>query len=94
LCPSPSIDLVVAIFKDSLKSTNISKSVGKVERSVGLFINNEINNINNADVKDIIRKKSSSPFGKGIIIIASIANINPTSTYSFLNNISLMFILN
>jgi len=80
---------VVAIFKDSLNKTKISKSVGNVDNSVGLCIKSEIKSIKSADVKEIIKKKSSIHFGSGMIIIASIEKINATSTYSFLNNTSL-----
>jgi hypothetical protein len=80
---------VVAILRDNLKRTKISNSVGKVESSVGLWIKSEIKSIKSAEVKEIIRKKSSIHFGNGTIIIASIEKINATSTYSFLNKISL-----
>jgi hypothetical protein len=35
LCPSFKIDLVVAIFKASLKRTRIKSKVGNVDKSVG-----------------------------------------------------------
>jgi hypothetical protein len=92
LCPSLNIDLVVAIFKDNLKSTRINSNVGNVDRSVGFWINKDIRSINIADVNDNIRKKSNIAFGNGTIIIANIAKINPISTYSLRNSISLIFI--
>ena len=88
LCPSPKIDRVVAIFRDNLNNTRINKSVGKVDKSVGFCTNNDINRIKRPEVRDIIKKKSSSSFGNGTIIIASIEKTKPTSTYSFLNKSS------
>jgi len=92
LCPSLKIDLVVAIFNESLKSTRIKSSVGKVERSVGRCTNKDIKRIKIPEVKESIRKKSSIPFGKGTTMIANIAKMNATKTYSFLKNRSLTLI--
>jgi hypothetical protein len=92
LCPSLSIDLVVAIFRESRNSTKISNNVGNVDRSVGFCINREIYNIKIADVKESIKKKSNIPFGKGTMIIANIEKIKAIRTYSFLKNNPLIFI--
>lgn len=92
LCPSLKIDRVVAIFKDKRNNTKIKSKVGKVDKSVGRSIKSDIKRINIAEVRDKIKKKSNTPFGNGTIIIASIENTKAISTYSFLKNISLMFI--
>ncbi len=87
LCPSLRIDLVVAIFKDSLKRANIKIIVGKVVRSEGLCIYKEINNINKDRDNDIIKKKSSTPFGRGTMIIISIATKSATTNKSLENSL-------
>jgi hypothetical protein len=71
--PFESIILVVAIFKESLKRVTISIRVGNVVRSVGLGTYKDIINIRTESAKDIVRKKSSKPLGRGTIMIASIA---------------------
>ena len=62
-----------------------------VVKSEGFWIYKDINKISNDKDKDIIRKKSRTPFGKGIIIIASIETNNATTIKSF-ENIFLKFI--
>ena len=86
LCPSLRIDLVVAIFKDSLKRANIKIIVGKVVRSAGFWIYKEINNINKEKDNDKIKKKSSTPLGRGTIIIIKIATKSATTNKSLERN--------
>jgi hypothetical protein len=85
LCPSLKIDLVVAIFKESLNSAKIRIIVGKVVKSAGFCMYKDINRIKRDKDKDIIKKKSSIPFDKGTIIIVRIATNSPTTNKSFVN---------
>lgn len=91
LCPSLKMDLVVAIFKESLNRARISIIVGKVVKSEGFCIYKEINKISNDRDKDTIKKKSSAAFGRGTIIIVKIATKRATTNKSF-DSIFLKFI--
>jgi len=85
LCPSLRIDLVVAMFRESLNSAKIRIKVGKVVKSEGFWIYKEISKINKDMVKDIIKKKSNANFGKGTIIMVKIATNRATTIKSFEN---------
>jgi len=91
LWPSLKIDLVVAIFKESLNRANTSIIVGNVVKSDGLWIYKEISKISKDKDKEIIRKKSNIPFDKGTIIIVKIATKSATTNRS-LENIFFRFI--
>ncbi len=69
--------------------------MGKVVKSVGFGIYKLRSKINIPTDKDIVRKKSSIPFGSGIIIIKSIAKTKATTPKSVisLNNLSEFLIL-
>jgi len=56
--------------------------VGKVVKSVGLGIYKDKSKIKIETDKEIVRKKSKKPFGKGTIIIKRIAKTNPTTPKS------------
>ena len=51
-------------------------------KSVGFGIYNDKSKINTATDKEIVRKKSKNPFGRGTIIIKRIAKTNPTTPKS------------
>lgn len=82
LCPSLNIILVVAIFKESLKSVMMSIKVGNVVKSVGFGIYKEISIIKTETDKEIVKKKSNTELGKGTIIIANIAIMKNTTVRS------------
>ena len=56
--------------------------VGKVLKSVGFGMYNDKSKIKTATDKDIVRKKSKSPFGSGTIMIKRIAKTKPTTPKS------------
>ena len=56
--------------------------VGKVVKSVGFGIYKDKSKIKIETDKEIVRKKSKNPFGRGIIIIKRIAKTNPTTPKS------------
>jgi hypothetical protein len=84
LCPSDKIILVVAIFKESLKSVTISIRVGKVVRSVGFGTYKDIIKIKTETAREIVRKKSNIALGSGTMIIAKIAITKKTIVKSLL----------
>ncbi len=69
--------------------------VGNVVKSVGFGIYKDKSKIKIETDKEIVRKKSKNPFGRGIIIIKRIAKTNPTTpkSVSSLRYLRVYFIL-
>ena len=70
------------MFKDNRYKVIIKIKVGKVERSVGFGTYKDINIIKTATANDIVKKKSNTILGNGIIIIKRIANTKNTTPKS------------
>jgi len=66
------------MFKERRKRVIIKISVGKVVRSVGFGIYKDMRIISTDIERDIARKKSSTPLGSGMMIIAKIEIISAT----------------
>lgn len=77
------IILVVAMFKESLKSVTISMSVGKVVRSVGFGMYSEMSSIKTAIAMETVSITSSMADGSGTMMMAKIAITNKTTVISF-----------
>ena len=86
---------MVAIFKDNLNKVTIKIKVGKVVKSVGFGIYKDKSKIKTDTDKDIVKKKSKNPFGRGTIIISRIEKTNTTTPKSVtsLKTFKLFFIL-
>lgn len=73
---------MVATLSDSLYKVTIKIRVGNVVKSVGLGIYKLSSKIKIPTDRDIVKKKSSIPLGRGIMIIKRIAKTKATTPKS------------